>query len=68
MYAFTVFERFLRTSAYLQRFAPTTDPLRQRQLSLWPHASVVWWLRLGIDLERIKPGHRSRMAAMSACI
>ena len=29
---------------------------------------AVWWLRLGIHLERIKPGHPSRMAATSACI
>jgi putative transposase len=28
----------------------------------------VWWLRLGIEIERIKPGHPSKMAAMSACI
>ena len=28
----------------------------------------VWWLRLGIEIERIKPGTRSRMAAMNACI
>ena len=29
----------------------------------------VWWLRLGIAIERIKPGHaRSKTAAMSACI
>ena len=29
----------------------------------------VWWLRLGLEIERIKPGHpRARMAAMSECI
>ncbi len=29
---------------------------------------AVWWLRLGIHIERIKPGHpESRMAATSAC-
>ena len=27
----------------------------------------VWWLRLGIAIERIKPGTRSRTAATSAC-
>ena len=28
----------------------------------------VWWLRLGIEIERINPATRSRMAAMNACI
>jgi putative transposase len=28
----------------------------------------VWWLRLGIGIERIKPGNRSKTGAMSACI
>lgn len=28
----------------------------------------VWWLRLGIAIERIRPGTRSRTAATSACI
>ena len=27
----------------------------------------VWWLRLGITIERIRPGHRSKTVAMSAC-
>ena len=28
----------------------------------------VWWLRLGIRIERIKPATRSRAADTSACI
>ena len=28
----------------------------------------VWWLRLGIEIERIKPVVRNRMAATNACI
>lgn len=27
----------------------------------------VWWLRLGISIERIRPGHPSRTAATNAC-
>jgi hypothetical protein len=30
------------------------------------HLSV-WWLRLGIAIERIKPGHPRKTAATSAC-
>ena len=29
---------------------------------------AVWWLRLGIRLERIAPGIRSKTAGTSACI
>ena len=29
---------------------------------------AVWWLRLGIAIERIKPGHPLQTAATSACI
>jgi hypothetical protein len=29
---------------------------------------VVWWLRLGIQIERIKPGHRSGTAGTSGRI
>jgi putative transposase len=29
---------------------------------------AVWWLRLGIGVERIKPAILSKMAVMSACI
>jgi putative transposase len=28
----------------------------------------VWWLRIGIRLERITPGHPEQTAGMSACI
>jgi putative transposase len=31
-------------------------------------ALAVWWLKLGIQVDRIAPGHRSRTAAMSAFI
>ena len=29
---------------------------------------AVWWLRLGIQIERINPATRNRTGAMSACI
>jgi putative transposase len=29
---------------------------------------AVWWLRLGIGIERISPAIRSRTGVMSACI
>jgi putative transposase len=29
---------------------------------------AVWWLRLGITIERIQPGIRNRTVAMNACI
>jgi putative transposase len=28
----------------------------------------VWWLRLGIAIERIKPGHPQQNGGMNACI
>ena len=59
--ALTAFERRLR-----ERGLPIGHPLRQRR-SLRAFASPnalfklsklsVWWLRLGIAIERIKPGH-----------
>ncbi len=70
-YAFTVFERTFKEFGL-----PLGDSHRQRRsVRLAPHALyrlsklAVWWLRLGIQIERIKPGpSRSKTAGMSGCI
>jgi len=57
MYALTVFERAFKDFGLPERFAPITARLLQRQLPFWLTRLSVWWLRLGIDIERIKPGN-----------
>ena len=67
--AFTAFERLfaergLPVSIRSDNGVPFASPNALFNLS----KLSVWWLRLGIAIERIKPGHpRSRTAAMSAC-
>ena len=56
--AFTAFERLFQ-----ERGLPGRHPFRQRrslrlrQRALQFEQASVWWLRLGIAIERIKPGH-----------
>ena len=56
-YAITVFERTSATSACRARSGPITASVRVAARALWPEQAPVWWLRLGIQIERIKPGH-----------
>ena len=57
-FAFTVFERTFKEFGL-----PQAHPHRQRRAFASAHALYglsklsVWWLRLGIQIERIKPGH-----------
>ena len=58
-YAFTVFERVFKEFGL-----PARDPHRQRRAvrpspnALYGLSKLsVWWLRLGLRIERIKPGH-----------
>src|SRR4029077_2249640 len=57
-YAFTVFERVfqefgLPTAIRTDNGVPFASPTALYRLS----KLAVWWLRLGIQIERIKPGH-----------
>jgi putative transposase len=68
-YAFTVFEHAFRefglpVAIRSDNGVPFASPNALFNLS----RLAVWWLRLGIAIERIKSGNRSRTAAMSACI
>ena len=69
MYAFTVFERAFKEFG-LPRAIRTDNgvPFASRSAFFGLSKLSVWWLRLGIGIERIKPGNPSRTAAMSACI
>ena len=58
MYAFTVFERAFKDFGLPK--AIRTDngiPFASRSAFFGLSKLSVWWLRLGIDIERIKPGH-----------
>jgi putative transposase len=68
VYAFSVFER-----AFKDFGLPTairTDngiPFACGNALYGLSKLSVWWLRLGIDIERIKPGHPEENGAMSVC-
>ena len=64
-------------TAFERLFAERGLPLSIRSDNGVPFASPnalfglsklsVWWLRLGVGIERIKPGHPNRTAVTSAC-
>jgi len=58
-FAFSVFERtFKRLWPAAHHPHRQRRPVRQLQHLLWPEQNCpVWWLRLGIAIERIKPAH-----------
>jgi putative transposase len=58
MYAFTVFERVFKDFG-LPRAIRTDNgsPFASSNALFGLTKLSVWWLRLGIDIERIKPGH-----------
>ena len=67
-FAFTAFERLFKQRGLPQAIrsdngVPFASPNGLFNLS----RLSVWWLRLGIGIERIKPGRRSRTAGTSAC-
>src|ERR1700746_1136068 len=58
MYAFTVFERSLKRSVFPAAIRTDNGAPSASANSLFGLTRLsVWWLRLGIDIERIKPGH-----------
>jgi putative transposase len=67
-YAFTVFKSVFKEFG-LPSAIRTDNGVPFASLNALFHLSKlsVWWLRLGIDIERIKPGARSRTGAMSVC-
>src|SRR5216683_6960669 len=57
-YAFTVFERLFKEPACLPTFAAIMACPSLSAHALFNLSKLaVWWLRLGIGIERIKPGH-----------
>ena len=62
MYAVTVFERAFK-DFWLPRTIRTDNgvPFASPKALYGLSRLSVWWLRLGIDIERIKPGHPERM-------
>jgi transposase InsO family protein len=64
-FAFTVFERAFRDFGLPQRIRTDNGvPFASAHALYRLSKLAVWWLRLGIQIERIQPGHpRSRTAA-----
>jgi len=67
-FAFAVFERRSRTSASDGHSDRQRRALRLAARPLRLSRLAVWWLRLGIQIERIKPGHPNRTGGTNACI
>ena len=68
IYAFTVFERVFKEfglplAIRTDNGVPFANPHSLFGLS----KLAVWWLRLGIAIERIQPAIHSRTAATSGC-
>jgi putative transposase len=58
MYAFTVFERAFKDFGLPKAIRSDNGiPFASRSAFFGLSKLSVWWLRLGIDIERIKPGH-----------
>src|ERR1700685_4147416 len=58
MYAFTVFERTFKDFGLPRAIRTDNGAPFASANSLFGLTKLsVWWLRLGIDIERIKPGH-----------
>lgn len=67
-FAFTAFERLFQERGLPRAIrsdngVPFASPHGLFNLS----RLSVWWLRLGIAIERIRPGPRSRTGGMSEC-
>ncbi len=58
MYAFTVFERAFKNFGLPRAIRTDSESPFASANSLFGLTKLsVWWLRLGIDIERIKPDH-----------
>jgi hypothetical protein len=69
MYAFTVFERAFKDFGLpLSIRTDNGVPFASRSAFFGLSKLSVWWLRLGIGIERIKPGNPNRTAATDGCI
>jgi len=67
-FAFSVFERAFKD--YGVPGAIRTDngaPFASNNALFGLSRLAVWWLRLGIQIQRIKPGCPNKMVAMNAC-
>ena len=68
-FAFTVFERTFKDFG-LPRGIRTDNgvPFASAHALYGLSKLSVWWLRLGIEIERIKPGHPQQNGGASECI
>src|SRR5258708_36846440 len=68
-YAFTVFERLFKERGLPSNIRSDNGvPFASAHALFNLSKLAVWWLRLGIGVERIKPGHPQQNGAMNACI
>ena len=68
-FAFTGFERTFKEFGLPQAIRTDNGVPFASGWALYGLSKLsVWWLRLGIQIERIQPDTRSRTAGMSACI
>jgi putative transposase len=65
-FAFTVFERTSRSWAPQVIRTDNSVPFASTHAIYGLSKLAVWWLRLGIQIERIKPGHPQQNGGMSA--
>ena len=68
-YAFTVFERAFKDFGLPRAIRTDNGPPFASTSAFFGLSKLsVWWLRLGIAIERIRPAIRSRTGATNACI
>ena len=68
-YAFAVWERLFKERGLPDNIRSDNGvPFASAHALFNLSKPAVWWLRLGIGIERIRPGHPCKMAVMSACI
>ena len=68
-YAFTVFERLFQERGLPANIRSDNGvPFASAHALFNLSKLAVWWLRLGIGIERIKPGHPQQNGRHDACI
>jgi putative transposase len=68
-YAFAALERLFKESSLPANIRSDNGvPFASAHALFNLSKLAVWWLRLGIGIERIRPGHPSKMAVTNVCI
>jgi hypothetical protein len=69
IYAFIVFERLFKERGLPANIRSDNGvPFASAHALFNLSKLAVWWLRLGIGIERIKPAHPQQTAVMKECI